>query len=88
MVAEELTPVHYLYSLRDVHFLPEHRPRPEKAHLGNVIDWEEFILSMIVTTAVGMDSLQYLKLVDEESSVSMVCLAVTAYSNCVMAQLS
>ena len=84
-----LTPVQYLYSLRDVLLLPEHGPHPLKAEDGDVMDEEEFILgsSVIVTSAVGMDSLQYLKLVEEGFSVPIVRSAVTAYSNCVMAQL-
>jgi hypothetical protein len=84
-----LTPVHHLYSRSDVHFLPEHGARPTQVRSGEFIDGDEFFLgsSVIVTSAVGMDSLQCMKLVKENYSLPIVRSAVTAYSHCVMAKL-
>ena len=85
-----LTPVHNLYSQKDVLFLPEHGPHPLKVRDGDVVDEEDFILgsSVIVTSAVGMDSLQCMKLMKEGTyALPIVRSAVTAYSNCVMVLL-
>ena len=84
-----LTPVHHLYSRSDVHFLPEHGAHPTHVRSGQSIDGDDFVLgsSVIVTSAVGMDSLQCMKLVKENYSLPIVRSAVTAYSHCVMAKL-
>ena len=84
-----LTPVHHLYSRSDVHFLPEHGAHPTHVRSGQSIDGDDFVLgsSVIVTSAVGMDSLQCMKLVNENYSLPIVRSAVTAYSHCVMAKL-